>query len=245
MPAIRLPFVALLGLIASAALAGAADPQSLTIVTFGDSTTAPRGKLLTVYSDLLREELPKRGRAVEVINAGIGGNTTEKARVRFERDVLNMKPDLVVIQFGINDAAVDVWKDPPATESRVTLERYEENLRYFVRTLKARGTKVILMTSNAVMWSKITLDLYGKPPYDRDDPFGFNVVLRKYVEIPRKVAREENVGLVEIFALYAEKGEACKNWLLDGMHPNNDGQRLVFDKLLPEIEKQLMVSPRR
>ena len=45
---------------------------------------------------------------------------------------LGGKPDTVLIQFGINDAAVDVWKNPPADRPRVSLKQYRENLIYFV-----------------------------------------------------------------------------------------------------------------
>ncbi|MEQ9065829.1 MAG: GDSL-type esterase/lipase family protein [Gimesia chilikensis] len=75
----------------------AAEPA--TIVTFGDSTTATRGPLV-VYSMILAKELPQQGVPVKVINAGIGGNTTQNAVARFEKDVLAKQPDLVVIQFG-------------------------------------------------------------------------------------------------------------------------------------------------
>ncbi|HWC90807.1 MAG TPA: GDSL-type esterase/lipase family protein, partial [Pirellulales bacterium] len=122
----------LLGLIASAGTvdAAAAAMQPVSIVAFGDSTTAARGST-TVYATILQEEL----RGVRVINAGVGGNSTEMARKRFEADVLSQRPRIAIIQFGINDAAVDVWKTPPATQPRVSLERYEANLRSFVRSL--------------------------------------------------------------------------------------------------------------
>ena len=43
-----------------------------------------------------------------IINAGIGGHNTENARARLQKDVLSKNPDVVIIQFGINDAAIDV-----------------------------------------------------------------------------------------------------------------------------------------
>lgn len=112
--------------------------EPATLVTFGDSTTATRGDL-KVYAGSLQRELPERGLPIHVVNAGMAGHNTDHARDRFESDVLAHNPEIVVIQFGINDAAIDVWKYPPATESRVSLEPYMENLRYFVRTLKTRN----------------------------------------------------------------------------------------------------------
>ena len=151
--------------------------RPLTIVVFGDSTTAARGPLRT-FGTLLSEDLPARGIEPTVVNAGVGGNTTVLARKRFEKDVLAHDPDIVTISFGINDSAVDVWKG--ATEPRVDVEQYEANLRYFVQTLRQCGATPILMTPNPLAWTPTLKDTYGKAPYDRDDPEGFNVTLKQY-----------------------------------------------------------------
>ena len=59
-----------------------------------------------------------------MINRGVPGNTTSQARARFAADVLDNHPDLVIIQLGANDAAIDVWKDPPATSLAWTSQRF-------------------------------------------------------------------------------------------------------------------------
>ncbi len=212
----------------------AADAKFYTIVAFGDSTTAPRGSL-PVYARLLQDELIHKGQPVRVINAGIGGNTTEMARARFERDVLAQEPDLAIVQFGINDSAVDVWKKPPATQPRVPLARYESNLREFVSRLKSAGAQVFVMTPNPLSWTPKLKEMYGCPPYSPDDPDGFNVLLKDYAETTRRVAREEHTALVDIFQTFLDcgikSGQAVDNLLLDGMHPNEKGHRLIADVL--------------
>ena len=76
------------------------------LIAFGDSTTAPRSGVPT-YADILRGELLLDGGPLEVMNAGVPGNTTAKAMQRFQADVISKAPHTVVILFGINDAAVD------------------------------------------------------------------------------------------------------------------------------------------
>lgn len=213
-----------------------------TIVTFGDSTTATRGPLV-VYSMILAQELPAAGIPVKVVNSGIGGNTTQQAVARFEKDVLQHNPDLVVIQYGINDSAVDVWRDPPATQSRVALEQYDANLRKMIRQLKEKQVAVILMTPNSLRWIPRMQKLYGKPPYDPADPQGFNVLLKSYAAAVRKIAKEEHVPLVDVYAAFEkydkQPNQAADDLLLDGMHPNTKGQRMVADLLLPQIKAVL------
>jgi lysophospholipase L1-like esterase len=215
-----------------AGIAPAAEP--VTVVAFGDSTTAPRGNL-TVYSTILQEELQN----VKIVNAGIGGNTTEMARKRLEKDVLEHKPKLVLLQFGINDSAVDVWKTPPATEPRVKLERYTENLEYFVKTLKSAGTRVIVMGPNPLRWTDQLKKMYGKPPYDPASPDGFNGLLVKYNEAAAKVAQANEVPFIDTQRAYRERAEKEKievdKLLLDGMHPNDEGHRLAAGLLRERI----------
>lgn len=213
-----------------------AEGEPFTIVALGSSTTAPRGGVL-VYATQLEWVLTDEGRAVEVINAGVGSDTTERARERFAGDVLAREPELTIIQLGINDAAVDVWRD--ATEPRVAIDRYEENLAYFVEELTARGGDVILMTPNPLRWAQRTRELYDGPPYDLDDPDGFNVVLRDYAGRVRAVAERTGVRLVDTFAAFEAhgrvEGQSVDDLLLDGMHPNTAGHTLETDLLLVHV----------
>ncbi|MEW4527046.1 SGNH/GDSL hydrolase family protein [Maioricimonas sp. JC845] len=240
-PPARIPlhtllFAGLLG--CSLARISAAD--ELTIVSFGDSTTAPRGKL-TVYSDRLARELPSPTRKVHVVNAGIGGNNTDMARRRFEKDVLAHQPDVVIIQFGINDAAVDVWKTPPVTQPRVSVDRYRENLLHFISTLKKQNARVILMTPNPLLWTPSLKQRYGRPPYDPGSDAGFNLLLRDYAAAVREIAKQQDVPLVDIDRAFHEydrqPGQSLADLLSDGMHPNEQGQRLVADLLIRELQK--------
>ncbi|MEA1952154.1 MAG: exo-alpha-sialidase, partial [Planctomycetota bacterium] len=95
-----------------------------SIVMLGDSTTERRKGIKKVYAKRVAEALCGEGIDVWVTNSGVPGDTTEGARKRFKKDVLDHNPHLVVIQLGANDSAIDVWKDPPAKSPRVSLEQY-------------------------------------------------------------------------------------------------------------------------
>jgi len=218
-------------------------PRPFTIVAFGDSVTRgvrPGVHEYQTFRYLLERRLRKRGRRVRVVNAGVGSSTTREAKQRFERDVLAQQPDLVLIMFGINDAAVDVWKKPPAGNPRVPLAEYTETLRFFIRTLRKQGAQVVLMTPNPLCWTPQLRKLYGKPPYEVSDPDGLNVILIRYVDAIRGLAAAEHVPLVDVFAGFRKFGErpehSVSELLVDGMHPNPKGHRLIADLLASEIE---------
>lgn len=223
---------------------GAEPNGSLTIVALGDSTTAPRtveGRALPVYADLLRQQLSGNGYGVTVVNAGRGSDTTSGARARLDRSVLIYRPDVVIVQFGINDSAVDVWRKPPASGPRVSLAEYEANLRHIIREIRAHDAEPVLMTPNPLRWTAKLKGLYGHPPYEPDDPDGFNRLLAEYADTVRTVAADLNVPLVDIHAAYQAAGRGpgkttVDDLLLDGMHPSATGHELTARLLLNRLQ---------
>jgi len=213
------------------------------VVAFGSSTTARRAGVRQVYEQRLAGAFPE----VHFVNAGVPSDTTEHARRRLGRDILAMEPCLVIIQLGGNDAAIDVWKG--ATTPRVSPHRYEENLRSMVQTLKQHDAEVILMTAGMFRWTPKLKELYGKPPYDPDDRDGFNLMLRSYADIVRRVARDEGARLVDLFKAHEQYDRAPEQSVdglfLDGMHPNDDGHALAADLLLPHVRALLQTDGTR
>jgi lysophospholipase L1-like esterase len=217
------------------------EPKPGGVILLGDSTTAFRpGAVQKVYSVRVEEALQAIGSSLSIHNAGIGGNTTRDARKRFERDVLRRRPRVIVMQFGINDSAVDVWKSPPATGPRVPLPEYLDNLRAMVNAARQQNAGVILMTTNPLRWTPRLKDMYGKLPYDPGSDDGFDAPsLAAYNEALRGLAKELEVALVDVRAAYpafaAKRKLAVDALLLDGMHPNDAGHELVAELLVPAI----------
>lgn len=214
----------------------ALDGRPFTIVAFGDSTTAPRDEL-AVYPAILGRALRDAGQPVRVINAGVPSDSTREARARFAADVLAPAPDLVIMQFGINDSAIDVWRGE--SRPRIGLTDYAANLATMVRELRRRGVVVIPMTPNPLRWTDGLREMYGKPPYDPADPDGFNGLLPRYAQKVRDVAGRCGVPLVDSFSAFRDYGEqpgqSVDDLLLDGMHPNDRGHALEAELLLPHV----------
>ena len=154
---------------------------------------------------------------------------------RFDNDVILQNPDLVIIQFGINDSMVDVWMDPPATASRVPLSTYRANLSYMVQCIKNIGANVILMTPNPMRWTEELLGYYAAAPYDPSDPNGLNATIDAYAQAVREVAAAKQVDLVDVYDLFFQydqmSGQTMDDLLIDGMHPNSAGHRIIGDAL--------------
>jgi acyl-CoA thioesterase-1 len=108
----------------------------IKIVAIGSSSTSGAGASSPAasYPSRLEAELKARlpGLPVTVLNKGIGGEEAGQMVARFEADVIEEAPDLVLWQLGSNS----VLRDHPAPG---------EIIRQGVERLKASGTEVILI----------------------------------------------------------------------------------------------------
>ena len=225
--------------------------HSVRIVTFGDSTTATARdwapEIKEVYSDCLPAALAPQGVAAIVINAGIGDTTTRQAVGRLDRDVRQHHPDLVVVQFGINDSWIDV--DEGRTKPRLTRTEFRRNLTLIARQLTHDGTRVILMTPNPMRWrDPFYIKAFAKHPglLDVQAIRGIDLLLDQYAEDVRSVAKSESLPLVDVFDAFERYGrvpnQSIDDILLagDGIHPNQAGQHLVCRLLAAQIIELLM-----
>jgi len=124
--------VALIAFWATGAVAAPAG-QPLRIVVFGDSLVAGlRLKQSDAFPAQLERALKAKGHAVEVINAGVSGDTTAGGLERI-RWAVPEKTDAVILELGANDALRGL--DPG---------RAKANLDKIITALKAGGAQVLL-----------------------------------------------------------------------------------------------------
>lgn len=186
---------------------------------------------LYVYSDILRDELGDHGVVLHSVNnEGIGSNRTDQAVARLAVDVTAKRPDVVIVQYGINDSWTDdaVPTDPENGNdglSRIAVDDYADNLRSIVGTLTAAEARVVLMSPNM-----------QAEPYDE----WRNTRLYQYVLAMESVYAEalesgKSVDYIDVWQMnqdYVAAGGNLGDLLLDGQHPNALGHRMEADALL-------------
>jgi acyl-CoA thioesterase-1 len=127
------PLPAALFAIVLALFAGAAAADPIRIVALGDSNTAGFGVgQANKYPTLLERALQERGHDVEVLNAGVSGDTTSGALRRLDAAV-PPATDIAIVFLGRNDLRFGF-----------ALEATRRNINEIVGRLRARGIEVIL-----------------------------------------------------------------------------------------------------
>lgn len=111
-----------------------------TVVFLGDSITAARtwGRIVENYT-LLR--FPER--RVHFHNAGWGGDTAAGGLARMDRDVLEYKPTVLIVAYGVNDIGWGTKADDAHKQA------YLDGIRGIVEKAKARGCRVYIGSAAA------------------------------------------------------------------------------------------------
>ncbi|OJU26874.1 MAG: lipolytic protein G-D-S-L family [Sphingobacteriales bacterium 41-5] len=208
--------------------------EQITVVCFGNSTTAFRKGVNKVYSVRLHEKLDRAGVLNRVINSGVGSSHTgsikdnDFAKVvhamdRFDTAVLRHHADWVTINFGLNDAYQD---NGPGTPARIPLKNYKKNIRYFIKKVRKQGSRVILLTPN--------------PQTSAYEEFRRQNV-KAYAEAIKKIAKCKNTYLIDTWRLFydwgQDKPDNIDSLFLDKLHPNDAGHELVAQAVFEIIRK--------
>lgn len=189
--------------------------KTINIVTHGHSVPAgyfktPKVDTFNAYPHLLHVALKKQypHAVLNVINTSIGGENAVKGENRFEEDVLTHRPDLITIDYALNDRAIGLEQSYKAWESMINMA-------------KKKGIPVLLLTPT---WDTRS---------DMDDP---EDPLNLHAEQIRRLAKTHGVGLVDSHKAFSQYVSVKDNLLSDIMstvnHPNRKGHELVLSELI-------------
>jgi lysophospholipase L1-like esterase len=146
---------------------------------------------------------------INVIVTAIGGENSEKGAARFESEVLTHRPDVLTIDYGLNDRGLG-------------LERADRAWRAMIEAALKAGVKVVLLT----------------PTPDRSQlPEASGEVrkpLQAHAEAIRKLAAEYGVGLADSLVEFENecRGRSLLDYLSWSNHPNRAGHELAARALL-------------
>jgi len=193
--------------------------RTINVVCHGHSVPAgyfktPVVDTFNAYPHLLHKRLKDAFpyAVVNVVVTAIGGETSLGGAERFDRDVLSLKPDLITIDYALNDRRVGLDKARAAWGS-------------MIERAKARGIPVILLTPTGDTSAKLD---------NPDDP------LNQHAEQIRRLAAEHRVGLVDSlaeFRRYIAGGGKLEDLMSQVNHPNRKGHELVAEALLQWFAK--------
>lgn len=156
------------------------------------------------------------------IDRGISGQVTSQILLRFRQDIINLKPELVVIAGGTNDAAGAAGPYDP----EITLG----NFKTMVELARAHGIKVII--GSLLPCAEFT---WGLKPGDAPQMIEhLNSLLKAYAD-------QEGIPFADYYTpmVYGPAKELRPEWTFDHIHPNLEGYKIMESVIQPLIERQL------
>lgn len=154
-----------------------------------------------------------------LVGRGISGQTTYQMLIRFREDVINLHPEIVVINAGTNDIAENN-------------HNYDEGITFgnivsMVELARANGISVILtsvLPTTKYPWRTSIQNVKEKVS-------SLNNKIQTYAE-------NNGIPYVDYFAVMADQDSAIKSGLShDGVHPTLEGYKVMEKIILPAITK--------
>jgi lysophospholipase L1-like esterase len=164
------------------------------------------------YVDIMTESLLKQG--IEVINRSRYRETTFDGVGTFYQDIDFFRPDILLIQFGIDDAFQFVYRS-----------EFQENLVQMIRLARVRLNPTVLLATSHIF----------------DDPYDMDTVNIFYRSL-KIVALDMNCELIPVHYYWAgyleEHGLRNKDLVLyDPRYPNERGHRIIAESVMKWLNK--------
>ena len=188
--------------------------RTINLVFHGHSVPSgyfktPDVRPLQSYPHLLLKEL-KQVYPFAVINTiltCIGGENAAQGAKRFKRDVLNHKPDVLFIDYALNDR-------------RIGLEASRKSWEYMIKAALKKNIKVILLTATPDQKVDLT-----------DPKSDLQLLCNQIMDM----STEFKVGLVDSYASFQKihsDGGKLADYMSQVNHPNEKGHQLVVDEIM-------------
>lgn len=208
----------------------------LRCVFFGDSITA--GQYVSPnqhWTALLRERLTDLEMTHVLFSVGaVSGDTTRQGLERFPTEVQSERPDVITIQFGLNDC--NRWQTDGGLP-RVSELAFEANLLEMVGRARRFGTSQVILCTNHPTLRTTTFE----------DGATYEDCRRRYNEIVRRVAHDADVLLFDVEAGFAPYEPRLAELLMappDVLHLSAAGHAVYADLLEPVLRGALLAARR-
>ncbi|HEY1062379.1 MAG TPA: SGNH/GDSL hydrolase family protein [Daejeonella sp.] len=144
---------------------------------------------------------------INIINTSIGGENSESGARRFETEVLNHKPDVLFIDYALNDQGIG-------------LERAKMAWEEMVSTAVKKGIKVILLSPS---------------PDQRVNILETNNVLEQHAAQIKRLSEKYGIGFVDSYRMFQQRvvsGEQITKYMSQVNHPNENGHELIANGIM-------------
>jgi lysophospholipase L1-like esterase len=181
----------------------------LTIIGFGDSLTegwmASKG-YLDFLEEMIRGKYPRSN--ITIVNRGIPGDTATGGLQRLGYDVLDQNPDLVFVQFALNDAFLGYSEG-----------QYGQAIQAIIDGIARDTSAVTMLLTSVAIQSSI-----------------MNEVAERFYDVLIGLAEKNSIPIALVHQYWRKKIDEGASFRrltqADGVHPTVEGYRFMAEAVM-------------
>ena len=200
------------------------------ILFIGDSITdvkfnlrmAGKIKGRKIYALELKKRFRAYRRDIKVDIKGIASNRTYHVYDRLTADCISLKPDVIIMLIGVNDA----WENYVPEQYPPLVRPIKPHMREIYRRLKAELPNTRLL----VLLPFLIDTMPEKAP--------FHKILDEYRQMLADMAQDNGAETIDLQAVFydAERQIPPAKLAVDGVHPTNLGHKIIADEILKVLK---------
>ncbi len=161
----------------------------------------------------------------EFINRGVPGETTSLAILRIESDVVQLKPDIVIVQIGGNDC--NIIGTLPQMENYITAN-CKNNIDILTEKLRKNKIKAVILS----VFPFGRVDLYRWPVWSERTKTTVGIVnenMQKH--------NSTDIKIIDCDRIFLDNGKMKKSYSIDMLHINKSGYARLNDFIMPVLDE--------
>lgn len=173
----------------------------------------------------LNFERPKDN--IKIVNRGITSETSMDMYARWQKDAIDIKPDIISILIGINDI------HKLAQNGNTTVEKYEETMCNLIEETQEKLPDVKFIILEPFSFTDVVFEKF-RNTYANEIP--------KFQKKAKELSEKYGCIFVELQEEFEKKYKAYPGlgrdyWIWDGIHPTAQGHRIIAEKWLKCLEE--------
>ena len=201
-----------------------------TILFIGDSITDAKFnfrmqnsiKGRKIYALQLKKLFKKQSSNIKVHIKGIASNRTYHLYDRLTKDCINLRPDVIIMLIGVNDA----WENYKIEEYKPLLRPMEPHIREIYRRIRTELPDTQILYRMPFMIDSV------------EEKLSFHKTLDEFRQVLKSIALENGAAVLDMQEVFyeAQKTYEPKALAIDGIHPTNLGHKVMADA----VEKRII-----
>ena len=170
-------------------------------------------------------DFPKKN--LRFYNRGISGNKIADLNARWQKDALDIKPDVLSILVGVNDVEASMRQ-----KETVVTEKFEETYRMLLNQTRAQLPECLFVVCEPFILP------VGRV---KDNWIEWKTEMQKIQSIVARLAKEYSAVFVPLQTVFdnAAARVTPEYWIWDGIHPTVAGHELITRQWLKQVGKKI------